>query len=87
MIPKNEAEAIVELQKVLAMHRQLMKSLGNLALDTRYPSADRNAATAIREFCEVQEDIVNNVVTGLATFGLNKGPTQTGAIISALTKK
>lgn len=87
MIPTTEAEAVAALRKVEDSLGFLKRGMLEVENDSRYSANDREAAATVREFCEVNGNIVNDVISGLAKIFAAKNPATTASIIDALTKR
>lgn len=87
MIPTTEAEALGELRKIENCLIALRRGMHEIESDKRYSQKDREAACAIREFCEVNGNSVADVIAGLAQIFATKNPSAVASIIAELTKK
>lgn len=86
MIPTTDKEALDELQRVRKANKTLITSIAELVADDRYSRKDREGLAAIAEFVTAMDDIVGDVMKGMATMAVAKKPSDAASIIDALTK-
>lgn len=86
MIPTTDKEALDELQRVRKGNRTLLSGIAELVADDRYSRKDREGLAAIAEFVTTMDDIVGDVMKGMATMAVAKKPSDAASIIDALTK-
>jgi len=87
MIPTTEAEALAELRKIENCLGVLKRGMLEVENDARYARKDREAAGAVREFCDVNGNAVSDVIAGLSQIFATKNPSAVSSIIAELTKK
>lgn len=86
MVPTTEKEALDELQRVRKANKALIGSIAELVADNRYSRSDREGLAAIAEFVTAQDDVLADVMKGMATMAVAKKPSDAASIIDALTK-
>lgn len=84
--PTTEADCIARLRKVEACLGTLHRGMLEIEHDARYSEKDRDAAGAIREFCDVNRNEVVDVIAGLSQIFAQKNPSAVASIIAELTK-
>lgn len=86
MIPTTEAEALDELKRVRNGNAALLRGINELVADRRYPNKDREAMAEVGKYIIHIDDIIADVMKGVATMAIAKKPNATTSIIDALTK-
>lgn len=86
MIPTPDKEALDELKRVRDGNAALIRGINELVGDGRYPNRDRESLAILGIYITQIDDIIAEVMKGMATMAVAKKPSDAASIIDALTK-